>query len=240
MFHHQLPPRPTRCGTLTEGAAWDAIHGLLGQVAVQRLPDAVKRAAALALALLDGGERATAEELRASARKRDEPLGAAVARAVQARAEQVLAERFSSSGPLPDAEPETRGFGLATSQNEIAAVVFSQGDALRISRATNHRVINVLVREAPPPAAAVLAEAVAPALRELAAELQAVLPGSSLTLPLPKAPVERRARQNQVANLAGRLWGKNSVQVVTCGASFIVTRLDRPASHAIGAPSHAA
>ena len=115
MFHHQLPPRPTRCGTLTEGAAWDAIHGLLGQVTAQRLPDAVKRAAALALALLGGGERAMAEELRAAARKHDEPLDAADARAVRARAERVLAERFGSRGPWPDAEPETRGFGLVTS-----------------------------------------------------------------------------------------------------------------------------
>lgn len=240
MSHYQLPPRPARCGTLTEGAAWDAIHGLLGQVAAQRLPDAVKRAAALALALLDGGERATAEELRVAARKRDEPLDAADARAVRARAERVFAERFGSRGSWPDAEPETRGFGLVTPHGEIAAVVFSQGDALRISRTTDHRVVRVLVREVPPPAASAVAEAVASARHELAAELRAVPPGSSLSLPLPDAPVERRARQGQIANLAGRLWGKDRVRAMTCGASFIVTRIDGPASRAAGAPNRAA
>ena len=240
MPHHQLPPRPARCGTLIEGAAWDAIHGLLGQVAPQRLPDAVRRATALALALLDGGEHATAEELRAAARKRDEPLDAATARAVRARAERVLAERFGSRGPWPDAKPETRGFGLVTSHDEVAAVVFSQGDALRISRTTAHRVIHVLVREAPPPAAAAAVETVACARRELASELQAVPPGNSLTLPLPKAPVERRTRQGQITRLAGRLWGKDRVRAMTCGTSFVVTRFDGPAPRAAGAPNHAA
>lgn len=233
MYHHQLPSRPTRCGTLTESAAWDAIHGLLGQVAAQRFPDAVKRATALALALLDGGERATAEELRAAARKRDEPLDAATARAVRARAERVLAERFGSHGRCPDAEPETRGFGLVTSHGEIAAVVFSQGDALRISRTTAHQVIHVLVREAPPPAAAC-------ARRELGAELQAVPSGSSLILPLPEAAAERRTRQCQIAGLAGRLWGKDRVRASTCGASFVVTRFDGPAPRATDASNRAA
>lgn len=240
MLQHQIPPRPAHCGTLAEGAAWDAVHGLLGQVAPQRLPDAMKRATALALALLDGGERATAEELRTAARKRDEPLDAATARAVRARAERVLADRFGSRERCPDAEPETRGFGLVTSHGEIAAVVFSQGDALRISRTTAHRVIHVLVREAPPPAAASAAEAAACARRELAAELQAVAPGSSLILPLPEAPVERRTRQCQIAGLAGRLWGKDRVRASACGASFVVTRFDGPAPRATGAPNRAA
>lgn len=170
MFHNQLPPRPDRCGSLMEGAAWDALHSLLGQVTAQHLPDAVKQATALALALLEGGERATISELRTVARKRDEPLVLVNARAVRARADRVLAERFGGRGSMPDAKPETRGFGLVTSYGEIAAVVFSQGDALRIRRTTNHRVIHVLVREAPLSVPALTAETAISASREPAKE----------------------------------------------------------------------
>ena len=238
MPRHQFPSRLAHQGTQAEKAAWEAIDGLLEHIDATQITGAVKRATALALALLEGGEQATEEEMRAAAGKRDEPLQAAHARAVRDRTDRLLAARFGGTEHSSSVEPEVPGFGLITSGDDVTAVVFSEGDALRLSRATGHRIGRVLVRKAPPAPAA--SEAGAAAQRDFAGELRAMSPGQSLTLPLPAVPTNRRFRQIQVATLAKRLWGKGSVRTKTHGDCLVLTRLQKPIPEAASVPGLAA
>ena len=224
----QTTMRFTHRPSKAEKAAWDAIQRLMAQLPVSQLPDSVKRAAALALALLEGGEHASEAELRGMALMRDEPIKVADARAVQARTERVLTKRFGGLGFMPATRPDVPGYGLTSAEGEITAVVFSKGDAVRLSRATGSKIVSVLVRKAPSLSEAKATNAAAAERRKLMEDLREVPPGGSLSILLPATPMERRAKQLQASALAGQLWGESRSRSVSEGDRLVVTRLERP------------
>ena len=207
------------------------------------LPDGAKLSTSLALALLEGGEQATQAELDAVAGERDAPLKVINARALRKRADDIIDERFGGRGSMPEAEQGKHGFGLVAHGGEITGVVFSEGDALRLLRSTDLRMVHVLVRQvAAPQAVEAMAEAAAAdARRKLEAALRDLAPGQSLTLPLPAAPpTERRATQQQITNVATRLWGSIFLQMASQGNTIVVTRLAKPARRAASASPRSA